>query len=188
MNNIELANTARAFAQETTCYLRGTWGQYLSESEYARLLNMYPANAKYNNQKYVGNDKAYPFDCICFVKGLLGGVKPGTRISYNQMAHNPIGDCTTEKFLSLLYDEIEPKYAPVGYGLATKGHAAISLGGGYWIDANYSNTQNGIQIHSNGIEIFAKAGKIPGIEYEESEREVLRGFCDYLIDSYLKQK
>ena len=101
----ELANIAESFTYTgiKTCYLKGFWGQRLTQQEYDRVLRMYPENSKYKNEKYIGTD-VFPFDCICFVKGILGGCTPNRRISYQQMAANPIGDCTTETFAEKLYD------------------------------------------------------------------------------------
>lgn len=187
MTNKELANAASDYLNVTTCYDKGFWCQYMSKAEYDRVLKMYPANAKYGNDKYINTD-VYAADCICWIKQLLANGKVGRRLSYNEMAHNPLGDCTNTKFLSSLYDCITSNEPPAGYGLATESHAALSLGGGAWIDCNFSGTQNGVQMHTGGIPSYFKAGKIPGVEYDdkEQEREILQSFCNYLIDSYLK--
>ena len=192
----DLCEQARRFAQKSSCYLPGAWGQYLSQGEYNRLCAMYPRNEQYHNESYVGTE-CYPFDCICFVKALTAGATVGNRISYSQLAAGPLGDCTTAQFLNAkLYDKCDPKDAKAGYGLATSGHAGIALGDGMWIDANKTAGQNGLQIHSTGIETFTAAGKIPGIVYEsddpepiiDTERVILTNFTNWLVDTYLKQK
>ena len=186
----ELSKRAREFLNVKTCYLKGFFGQPLTQAEYDRVLKLYPDNAKYNNEAYIGSG-AYAFDCVCFVKFLVSNGSVGNRISYAQLKASPIGDCTTQAFMSGLTECVEPAKAPAGYGLATAGHAAISLGGGMWIDANKNATQNGIALHTTGIERFTRAGKIKGIDYETpepiipAEREILEKFTTWLIEQYL---
>lgn len=186
MTNSELAAVALDYTKATTCYDKGFWCQYMSRSEYNRVLRMYPDNAKYGNEKYVDSD-AYAADCICWIKQMLAGGRVGRRLSYNEMAHNPVGDCTNKTFRSKLYDVIKTATPPAGYGLATDSHAALSLGNGNWIDCNYGNGQNGVSVHSGGVPDYFTIGKIPGIEYDdkEQERKILTDFCNWLIDSYL---
>lgn len=187
MKASNLCINAKSLLSKTTCYLKGFWGQSLTQAEYDRVLKMYPDNAKYGNSKYIGTD-AWAFDCICLVKFLLaigdGQIK---RISYSQMASNPVGDCTTQSFKKKLYDTCSPKDAKAGYGLATDGHAALALGNGMWIDCNYSGGQNGLVLHTTGIERFDVAGKIPGVEYTKEYPEV-KDFLDYLYKIYCNSK
>lgn len=188
----QICKNANEYTGVTTCYLKGFWGQPLTEAEYARVLKMYPDNAKYDNAKYVGSN-AYAFDCICFIKSLVSLGKVGKRCTYADLSKSALGDCTTQEFLSSLYDCCDPQSAPAGYGLATSGHAALSLGNGMWIDANKNATQNGIKIHTSGIERFTRAGKIKGVDYATpepiipTERKVLEDFASWLIDMYVNR-
>ena len=191
MTGQELAAAARKFLDVPTCYLRGFWGQYMSQVEYDRVLKMYPVNSKYNNEKYVGDVDMYPFDCICFVKALLGGIRPGIRISYATMAKNPIGDCTTEAFAEKLYDCVDPGMnVPAGYGLSKAGHAALSLGDGKWIDVSFDYSgQNGAKLHTGGVPAVYKCGKIPGVTYSDTpmpEPSDAAAFRDFLISNSSK--
>lgn len=170
MNNLEFAQTAESFASVLTCYLYGFWGQPLTQEEYNRV-NALPAihgsNNKFGNQKYIGSG-VFPFDCINVIKGILGGATTQRRVDYNAIKNCPIGDCTNQEFLDMMKkDNINPKNAKRGMGLATSGHAAIALGDGRWVDANFTNGQNGVKIHDTGIEQFTCAGRIPGVEYLE---------------------
>lgn len=184
----ELANIARSFLDVKTCYLKGFWGQYLSQAEYNRVLKMYPTNTKYHNEDLIGTD-VFPFDCICFVKGILGGCTPEKRISYAQMSRNPIGDCTTETFAEKLYDIVKPGMnVPAGYGLSKPGHAALSLGDGKWIDVSYDYSgQNGAKLHTGGVPANYICGKIPGVDYSEQppapEPTDAAAFRDFLISN-----
>lgn len=188
MTDQELCKIALDFLNVTTCYLKGFWFQSITPSEFDRVANMYPVNKTYGNAKYINTD-CYAADCICAIKAFLGGARVGKRISYNEMAHNPVGDCTNKQFMQKLYDCCEPQNAPAGYGLATESHAAISLGNGRYFDFNYGNGQNGAAVHDTGIEKFTKAGKIPGVEYTtDNERDILMKFVTYLVDNYLKNK
>lgn len=184
----ELAQTAAMFAGYKSCYLKGFWGQELTKAEYDRVLKMYPENAKYKNESLIGTN-VFPFDCICFVKALLGGATPERRLSYKEMAAGPLGDCTTQKFKSSLYDCIEGGgNIPAGYGIASDGHAAISLGSGRWIDANYDGVgQNGLKIHSGGVPSKYVCGKIPGIDYTPAINEV-EDFLAFLYKSWKDSK
>ena len=191
MKSSELAARAKAFLNVKTCYLLGFWGQYLSQAEYDRvnreLARSGRSNDKYNNQSLIGTD-VYPFDCINFVKGLLGGcTAAGNRISYAQMRKNPVGDCTPEQFLEQLYDRCDPGMnVPAGYGLAKTGHAALSLGDGYWIDVSFNGSQNGAKLHAGGVPKEYTCGKIPGVEYSSEpvpEPTDAAAFRDFLISN-----
>lgn len=172
MRDEDFARVAEDFANSFTCYLYGFWGQKLTREEYNRV-NALPAihgdNNKFGNQKYIGTG-VFPFDCICLLKADLAGATVDHRISYSQMASNPMGDISNADFLKLMQrnGNINPKDAKRGMGLATKGHAAIALGNGRWVDANFINgQQNGVMIHETGIEQFTCAGRIPGVEYSD---------------------
>ena len=189
MNNQELANAAKDYVTVQTCYDKGFWCQYMSKQEYARVLQMYPENARYGNEKYCNTD-IYAGDCICWIKQLLGGGRVGRRLTYNEMSHNPVGDCTNKQFKAKLYDLIKTSTPPAGYGLATDSHTALSLGDGNWIDCNYGNGQNGVLVHSGGVPDYFTIGKIPGVEYtddKEQQRKILTDFCNWIIMMYLDQ-
>lgn len=191
MNNKEYANLAKSFVTEKTFYEYGGWGQNMSKAELDRLAQQYPKNKPVNYE----NVGKWGFDCICYIKGLLAGVTPMHHVNeYSAIKNCPIGDCTNEQFMNKLYDTCSPVDAKPGYGLATKSHAAIALGGGAWVDANRNATQDGVALHTTGIEQFTVAGKIPGIEYQseepviDTEREILNNFCLWLVDFYLKSR
>lgn len=183
MKSKELCEHAEAFATVPTCYDKGFWGQKMTQAEYDRILKMYPVNAKYGNEKYIGSD-VFPFDCICFLKALLGGATTERRLSYPQMASNPVGDCTNITFKAKLKNRCMPGEAKPGYGLATDSHCALALGNGMWIDCNWDGIQNGVKIHTTGIGAFDVAGEIPGVDYEEEKDEVQ----DFLSWLYRKWK
>lgn len=194
MTSRELVQNASAYLSKVTCYLKGCWGQKLTQSVYQDKLRQYPENTKYNNAKYVGTD-AYPFDCICFIKSLIAGGTVNNRLNYTQLSAGPLGDCTNQKFYDSLYDCVPVQNAPAGYGLATTGHAALCLGNNQWIDVNFSGNQNGAGVHSGWSGTNFKCGKIPGITYEEpapspvpsDQKKILTDFCSFLIDLYLSE-
>ncbi len=194
MKSSELAKNAREFLKVETCYLLGFWGQYCSQAEYnrvnAELKRHGKNNDKYNNQNYI-NSNVYAADCVCWVKGLLGGLRVGHRIGYGAMAA-PIGDVTPEEFSDKLYDVIERPASgnymnvPAGYGIAKPGHAALSLGNGEWADYSYNSSQNGVRLHTGGIPREYKCGKIPTIDYSEQpqpEPTDAAAFRDFLISN-----
>ena len=169
MTNKELVANAVAYLQKSTCYLKGFWCQWLTKSEYDRVNAQYKgANDKYCNTGLIGTG-AYAADCICWIKQLLAGGNVNRRLSYSEMSSNPLGDCTNETFYNKLYDCCEPDKAMPGYGLATKGHAALYVGNGQWLDYNYTTGQNGIALHTGFAGTDFKCGKIPGIAYENPE-------------------
>ena len=188
MNGNEIADVCEAFANAKTCYLAGCFGQELTQAVYDEKVRQYPRNDKYGNADKVG--KGYhPFDCICMIKGILAGARPDRYITYADLLKNPLGDCTNEKFYNSLYDLCDVENAPRGYGLASMGHAAISLGGGFWADCNFGNGQNGVCIHASKPTWAGRAGKIPGVAYEspepQTDRELLINFVTWLVDEYL---
>ena len=195
ITNKELAQNAEAYISKLTCYLKGTWGQYLTQAVYNAKCNQYPDNKKYKNEKYVGTD-VYPFDCVCFVKNLLANGTVDHRITYEEMCNTPLGDCTTQKFYDNLYDCLKKgDEIPAGYGISNGKHVALTLGGNKWIDCNFTNYQNGLAVHySNPIDAGYRVGKIKGVVYEndepviDTERQILSNFCNWLIDNYLANK
>ena len=189
----ELVANAVAYLQKTTCYMKGMWCERLTRSEYDFKCQQYPDNKKYGNEKYVNSD-VYAADCICWLKQLLNNGNVNRRLSYSEMAANPLGDCTNKQFYDKLYDLRSPAGAPAGYGLATEGHAALCIGGDQWLDFNYSGNQNGIALHTGFSGTNFRCGKIPGIVYEEpaptpavNEKEVIDRFLAFLRDSYLNR-
>lgn len=194
MTNKELVSNALEYLQVSTCYDKGFWCQWFTKSEYDRVNTQYNGvNDKYGNAKLVGTN-VYAADCICWIKQLLNNGSVRKRLSYSEMAANPLGDCTNEAFYNKLYDCCEPENAMPGYGLATTGHAALYIGSGQWLDYNYTTGQNGIALHTGFAGTKFKCGKIPGVSYEDdtpivdTERAILTSFCDWLIDSYLKNR
>jgi len=167
----EFAGIAESFLNVPTCYLLGFWGQYLSLSEYNRVNNLdgiKGKNDKFNNKRFCGTN-VFAFDCINYIKGLLAGTTTKKRVDYNAIKNCPIGDCRNDEFLAMMQKSgVKPKDATRGMGLATSGHAAIALGGGKWIDANFTGSQNGVAIHTTGIDQFTAAGYIDGIDYTEA--------------------
>lgn len=187
MTDQELCNIALDFLPLDSCYLKGCWGQELTQAVYDAKLAQYPENANYHNESWIGTD-VYPFDCICFIKGITSGATPQNRISYTQLANGPLGDCNNLQFINLLYDQVPASQAPAGYGLASNTHAALSLGGGLWIDCNFDGlTQNGLRLHMTGIGNFPYAGKIPGIDYDGLSSEDF-WWAVYYINNVLKIK
>ena len=178
-----LAATAAAFAEQETFYEYGGWGQEMTLATLNALAERYPKNKPVKPE----NVGKWGFDCICFIKGILAGVTPAHHInSYNEMKTKcPIGDCTNTAFLDMLYDRCKPSEAPAGYGLATKGHAALSLGSGRWIDANRCDGQDGVKIHF-GIPDTFTAGKIPGVDYEAPGQDDVQKFLTWLYNEWRK--
>lgn len=172
MNNREIADRAEAFAKAITCYMKGGFGQRLTQATYNSLCSQYPVNRTYGNAKYINSD-CFPFDCLCFIKALLNNATVDHRIEYNDIKNSTLGDFTNVDFLNMLKKTAcNPKDAKRGYGLATKGHCGIALGDGRWVDANRTSGQNGVKIHETGIEVFTVAGKIDTVEYLPDEVKV----------------
>lgn len=191
MTNKEIVSNAVAYLQKTTCYMKGMWCERLTQSEYDYKCKQYPDNKKYGNEKYINTD-VYSADCICFVKQLLAGGNVNRRLSYGEMANNPLGDCTNKQFYYKLYDCCSPDKALPGYGLATTGHSALYVGNGQWIDFNYTSGQNGIALHTGFSGTSFNCGKIPGISYEsedpviDTEEQILMKFVTWQVQQYLK--
>ena len=174
MTGNEVALRAEEFANALTKYEKGWWGQYPSQAEWNRILKMYPENSTYGNERYIGNSSCFFFDCVCLVKAILGGATVSHRIGYAALANNPMGDCDNVAFLNALRknDGCKPTEAKRGYGLATRTHAAIALGDGKWVDCNFIKkngqvVQDGLVIHTTGIEQFTIAGKLTGVDYTD---------------------
>lgn len=193
MTNKELVANAVAYLQKTTCYMKGMWCERLTQSEYDYKCQQYPDNKKYGNEKYINSD-VYAADCICWIKQLLAGGNVNRRLSYGEMATNPLGDCTNKQFYDKLYDCCEPSQAKPGYALATTGHAALYVGNGQWMDFNYTSGQNGVALHTGFSGTNFKCGKIPGIAYENPEpvqdevKDFLAWTANYLYNLWKENK
>ena len=164
MKSKELCDTILQLAAQPNFYEYGGWGQEMTRATLDSLAARYPKNKPVNYD----NVGKWGFDCICLIKGVLAGVTVNHHINSYQEFKNacPIGDCTNTEFKAMLYDRVPADEAPVGYGLATDSHAAVSLGNGRWIDANRSGSQDGLAVHYGGLAGFV-AGKIPSVEYDE---------------------
>ena len=193
MTNKELVANAVAYLQKRTCYEKGFWCQYMSTAEYNRVLAKYPDNAKYKNESLCNTD-VYAADCICWIKQLLNYGSVNRRLSYQEMAANPVGDCTNKQFYDMLYDCCEPSKAMPGYALATTGHAALYVGNGQWMDFNFTSGQNGVALHTGFSGTSFKCGKIPGIAYESPEpvqdevKDFLAWTANYLYNLWKENK
>lgn len=193
MTGDEIAKIAREFYSKTTCYLKGAWGQKLTNAEYKRLCNLYSSNTKYGNEKYVGTN-VYPFDCICFVKAITSGATPDNRITYTQLKNGILGDCTNQYFYDCLYDCVyDPEEMLAGMGVASTKHAGIVLGENCWIDCNFTGTnkQDGLAIHySNPMASGYKVGKIPKVVYEDSPvvKDDVQDFLQFLYEQWKGNK
>ena len=186
MTSKELAKLAEEFSVQPNFYELGGWGQEMTRATLESLAERYPKNKPVNYD----NVGKWGFDCICMIKGILAGVTPSHHInSYQEMkAKCPLGDCTNLEFLNELYDRRDPTDAPAGYGLATKGHAAISLGNNRWVDANRCDGQDGVKIHVGIPETFV-AGKIPGVDYEkEPQTDDVQDFLQFLYKLWKENK
>lgn len=188
MTDKELCEIAVAFSNVPNFYELGGWGQEMTRATLESLAERYPKNKPVNYD----NVGKWGFDCICWIKGMLAGVRPPDKHINSYTAYKtacPIGDCTNVEFKKMLYDCCEPASAPAGYGLASDRHAALSLGSGRWIDCNREAGQDGIKIHTGAPTWAERAGKIPGVEYgqdPQDEREILMRFVTWLVDEYLK--
>ena len=181
MKSKELCEHAKGFLTVPTFYEYGGWGQTMTAKELERLASLYPKNKPINYD----NVGKWGFDCICFIKGLMSGVTSNHHVDdYKELKANPIGDCTNKQFKEMLTDCVPAGIdVPEGYGLATDDHAGLSLGEGWWIDANRKSGQDGVMKHF-GIPSDFKCGKIPGVDYEEEKDEVQ----DFLSWLYRKWK
>lgn len=186
MTDKEYVNVAKEFLTVSNFYEYGGWGQEMTMAVLNSLAERYPKNKPVNP----ANVGKWGFDCICWLKGMLAGVNIHRHINdYNTFKKAcPIGDCTNVEFMNMLYDCVDPKDAKAGYGLATKDHAALALGNGQWMDANRTAGQDGIAIHTTGIENFTKCGKIPGITYTAPESDDVKDFLSWLYYCWKERK
>ena len=93
------------------------------------------------------------------------------------------------KFLQQFYSNIDyyiPDRYDEGYGISKKGHAALSLGGGRWVDVSFDYSgQNGAMLHTGGIPGNYVCGKIPGVDYSDQpvpEPGDAEDFRNYLME------
>lgn len=187
MTASEFAKIALSFTTVRTFYAKGGYGQQCNTlAQYNVLCKQYAWNEAHRNNANLG---ARPFDCVCFCpKGILWGARPEV---YPKYASNGVPDMTDQAVGNSLTECVKPSEAKEGYILWKQGHVGVALGDGRWIDANYTSTQNGVQLHTTGIETFTKAGKFPYIDYSEqssggSDTDEVKDFLNWLYNEYKK--
>lgn len=166
-----------------TSYIWGGFGMPITEATIQRALNQYSKNQKYaaGARRYVGQPKAFYFDCVGLIKAILWGWTGDSSKTYGGAvyASNGVPDISADQMITKCsgvttnFTKIEP-----GEALWTTGHIGIYIGDGLAVECTPS-WNNGVQITavSNiggkagyNSRKWTKHGKLPYIKYPEAAK------------------
>lgn len=161
-----------------TSYIWGGLGSPITEAHLQSALRQYNKNTKYVDKarRYVGQDKAFFFDCVGLIKCILWGWKGDSTQSRGGAVYgsNGVPDTTADGMIancsgvSTDFSDVE-----VGEVLWRKGHIGIYVGDGLGVECTPA-WKNGVQVTAvsnigakSGYNSrkWTKHGKLPYVDY-----------------------
>lgn len=171
MNNIEFVNMAIKTSGLKTLYVKGGFGQVLTESRKKALIKQYDYNKKREAMINAASNDTFAFDCCGLVKGIIWGFKGDTNKTYGgaEYASNGMPD-VGEKAIMNMCKELSDNMnnIEVGEFMYLPGHCGIYIGGGKVCESTPS-WKNGVQITELTQRKWKVHGKLPQINYENVE-------------------
>lgn len=181
MTNTELVKKALDIAENyKTSYIWGGLGRPITEPNIQNAIAQYSVNSKYaaGARRYVGQAKAFFFDCVGLIKCILWGWCGDSSKSRGGAiyASNGVPDTSADGMIascsgvSTDFSDIE-----VGEALWCKGHIGIYIGDGLGVECTPA-WKNGVQITAvsnigakSGYNSrkWTKHGKLPYVNYEQ---------------------
>lgn len=184
MKATELAAKAKDVAQNyKTSYIWGGIGLPITEATLQRAINQYTKNETKGYaeaaRRYLGQRKAFYFDCVGLIKSLLWGWNGDSSKTYGgaKYASNGVPDISADQMITKCATvSTDFSNVQVGEALWTTGHIGIYIGNGLAVECT-PKWDNGVQItavanigtksgyHSR---TWKKHGKLPYVTYEAS--------------------
>ncbi len=169
MTNVEFVNMALKTAGMKTLYIKGGFGQVLTESRKKALIKQYDYNKKREAQIMAATNDTFAFDCCGLVKGIIWGFKGDTKAVYGgaQYATNGMPDTGEKGILNMcsnLSDNMNN--IEVGEFLYMTGHCGIYAGGGKVVESSPA-WKNGVQVTDLSQRKWKTHGLLPQITYNQ---------------------
>ena len=170
MTNVEFVNMAIKTAGMKTLYIKGGFGQVLTESRKKTLINQYDYNKKRAGMINAAINDTFAFDCCGLVKGIIWGFCGDTKAVYGGAAYNTNGmpDTGEKGILNMCYDLSDNMAGNIEVGefLYMAGHCGIYAGGGKVVESSPA-WKNGVQITDLKARKWKTHGKLPQITYNQ---------------------
>lgn len=190
MNSSQFVGRALDIARNyKTSYIWGGFGSPITETTLARAAKAYAKNTERGwiaaARRYQGNPRAFYFDCVGLIKGILWGWSGDSSKTYGgakypTSAAVQAGACpdTNANGMIRLCSEVSSNFSGIVPGAAVwmDGHIGIYVGGGLAVECTPS-WANGVQITAVGnigkkpgynTRKWTKWGKLPFVTYEEA--------------------
>lgn len=169
MTNVEFVNMAIKTAGMKTLYIKGGFGQVLTESRKKALIKQYDYNKKRGAQIMAATNDTFAFDCCGLVKGIIWGFKGDTKAVYGGGAYatNGMPDTGEKGILNMctnLSDNMNN--IEVGEFLYMTGHCGIYAGGGKVVESSPA-WKNGVQVTDLAQRKWKTHGLLPQITYNQ---------------------
>ena len=169
MTNVEFVNMAIKTAGMKTLYIKGGFGQVLTESRKKTLIKQYDYNKKRESMIMAASNDTFAFDCCGLVKGINWGFVGDTSKVYGgaTYASNGMPDVGEKDILNMctnLSDNMNT--IEVGEFLYMAGHCGIYAGGGKVVESSPA-WKNGVQITDLNARKWKTHGLLPQITYNQ---------------------
>lgn len=169
MTNVEFVNMAIKTAGMKTLYIKGGFGQVLTESRKKTLIDQYDYNKKRAAMINAASNDTFAFDCCGLVKGIIWGFVGDTSKVYGgaDYASNGMPDVGEKAILNMcinLSDDMS--LIEVGEFLYMSGHCGIYAGGGKVVESSPA-WKNGVQITDLAQRKWKTHGLLPQITYNQ---------------------
>lgn len=155
--------------ERNTVYAWGMFGSPITKSVVKAKAKQYPkwyTNEKINTVFAPLYGKAWGFDCVGLVKGVLWGWNANSGAVY---ASNGVPDISADAMITKCTGvSTDFTSLSVGEFLWMKGHCGIYIGDGLVIEST-PKWNNGVQITAIGKRTWTKHGKLPYVGYEAEE-------------------
>ena len=171
MTNVEFVNMALKTAGMKTLYIKGGFGQVLTESRKKALINQYDYNKKRAAMINAASNDTFAFDCCGLVKGIIWGFSGDTKAVYGGAAYatNGMPDTGEKGILNMctnLSDNMAANNIEVGEFLYMAGHCGIYAGGGKVVESSPA-WKNGVQVTDLAARKWKTHGLLPQITYNQ---------------------
>ena len=171
MTNVEFVNQAIKTAGLKTLYVKGGFGQVLTESRKKALIKQYDYNKKREALIMGATNDTFAFDCCGLVKGIIWGFVGDPKAVYGgaTYASNGMPDAGEKGILNMctnLSDNMAANNIEVGEFLYMAGHCGIYAGGGKVVESSPA-WKNGVQITDLTQRRWKTHGKLPQIQYNQ---------------------
>ena len=169
MTNVEFVNMALKTAGMKTLYIKGGFGQVLTESRKKALIKQYDYNKKREALIMGASNDTFAFDCCGLVKGIIWGFVGDPKKIYGGATYlsNGMPEGNEKSILNMctnLSDNMNN--IEVGEFLYMAGHCGIYAGGGKVVESSPA-WKNGVQITDLSARKWKTHGLLPQITYNQ---------------------